>query len=84
MVTKIKSRSIPRKIQRACTLCVLLFNLNTGNISPNYHCVYDDHFTTVNATKYVDKIKLWSVLYKVQPYGRLLVNQLDILKIHLK
>ena len=25
------------------------------------------NFTTVNATKYVDKVKLWSSLYKAQP-----------------
>ena len=31
-----------------------ILNIKTGNISPQYYCVYDDNFTTVN-TKYVDK-----------------------------
>ena len=41
-----------------------VLNLKTGNNSPQYHCVYDDNFTILNATKDVDKVKLWSGLYK--------------------
>ena len=53
-------------IEHASSVSYVL-NLKTGNISPQYHCVYDTDFTTANATKDADKIKLCSGLYKSQP-----------------
>ena len=44
---------------------------------PQYYYIYDDNFITVNAKQYVDKIKLWSRLYKSQPNNKALFNQLD-------
>ena len=58
-----------------------VLNLKTDNISPQYHCVYDDDFTTVNAAKDADKIKLWSGLYTAQPNERSIINNLDKNKI---
>ena len=57
----------------------LILNIQTSHIIPQYHCVYDNDFTTVNATKDTDKIKLWSGLYKAQPEERTMVNELDVM-----
>ena len=57
-----------------------VLNLKTRNISPQYHCVYNNDFTTVHTTKDADKIKLWSSLYKAQPDERSLVNHLYVMK----
>ena len=54
-----------------------ILNLKTDNISPQYHCVYDDDFTTVKSAKDADKVTLWSGLYKAQPNERSIVNKLD-------
>ena len=57
-----------------------VLNLKTDNISPQYHCVYDDDFTTVNSAKDADKVTLWSDLYKAQLNEISLINQLDVTK----
>ena len=62
----------------------LVINLKTGHINLQYHCVYDDNFTTVNAINDVDKIKLLSRLYKSQLHSRTLVDNLDVMKILMK
>ena len=63
---------------------VFVLNFKTGHISPQYHCTYDNNFTTVSATTYADKINLWSGLYKAQPEERTIVNDLDVMTIFSK
>ena len=58
----------------------LVLNIKTCHISPQYHCVYDNDFTSVTATKEAEKIKLWSGLYKDQPDNRKMDNDLDVMK----
>ena len=55
-----------------------VLNLKTGHISPQYHIIYDDDFTTVTATRDADKIKLWEGLKKAQPDHADLKNELDV------
>ena len=57
-----------------------IINIKTVHIHLQYHCIYDDGFTTVNATKDGDKIKIWPGLYKNQPNSKSLVNQLYYIK----
>ena len=42
----------------------LILNLRTGNISPQYHVVYDERFETVTADMMVDLSETWIDLWK--------------------
>ena len=57
-----------------------ILKLKARHIIPLDYYVYDEEFTTVNVTKYVDKVRLWSSLYIAQPNEYSLVNQLDVIK----
>ena len=58
-----------------CIQCSNVLNPKTDHISPRYHLVYDDDFTTVSTETSQDDVMIWEGLEKAQ--SKLgLINQL--------
>ncbi|MFN9982709.1 MAG: hypothetical protein ACK53Y_22460, partial [bacterium] len=51
MVRQNKSRDQPRVFIKTCPNVSLVLNLQTGLVSPQYHCQYDDLFETTTGTQ---------------------------------
>ena len=60
----------------------LILNLKTKRISPQFHVIYDDYFTTVRSVDDTDNIALnsldWDTLYSRLPHDRVVSDEQDI------